>query len=109
MPPSVALGSLEVWDEGSCFLLRSKLHRVLQVLAADLPIRACLAWVGEWSQLVSELHPMRVCVELEQNPEQPSLTLRLQTDWTCQLPRCPIRLVQLETATTDDGGGTNRS
>ncbi len=92
-----------MWDEASCLLLRSKLHRVLQVLAADLPIRACLAWVGDWSQLVSELHPIRVCVELEQKPEQPSLTLRLQTEWNCQLPRCPIRLVQLETATTNYG------
>lgn len=103
MPASVALGSLDVWDESSCFLLRSKLHRVLQVLDADLPIKACLAWVGEWSPLVSELHPIHVGVELEQKPEQPALTLRLQTDWACQLPRCPIRLVRLETATTADG------
>jgi two-component system sensor histidine kinase/response regulator len=104
MPSSVVLGSLEVWDESSCFLLRSKLHRVLQVLAAALPIRACLAWVGDWSQLVSERYPIHVQVQLEQEPEQAFLCLHLQTEWNCQLPRCPIRLVRLERNSTEGGG-----
>ncbi|MEB3184111.1 MAG: response regulator [Cyanobacteriota bacterium] len=90
------LGSLEVWDESSCFLLRRKLHRILELLSADLPIRACMAWVGEWSQLVSEHDPIQVALELEIDDALATLNLQVRVKSYCQLPPCPLRLFLCE-------------
>ena len=97
------LGSLEIWDEGSCFLLRKKLHRILEIFEADARTRSSTAWLGEWAPLGSESSPIVATLELELDEPSTCLTVQLRGKPERQPPACPVDLFSCRQHETDGG------
>ncbi|MCT0224613.1 response regulator [Synechococcus sp. CS-1328] len=104
MPTLKPIGMMDLWDEASCFSLRRKLSKIIQVFQADPAIKACISWIGECSYLQSENSTIRACLNLELDDDRSTLELCLQSGQDCSLPPCPLRICRVEKQSAQSEG-----
>ena len=98
------IGTMELWDEASCFRLRRKLSKIVQVFQADLAIKACISWIGEcyYVQPHNTSISARLDLALDGDSSFLDLCLHAGQDWT--LPPCPLKICRVKKQITQSDG-----